>query len=227
MDTIHFMVFVEGILTFISPCILPLLPVYFVYLAGSATEKDASYKRKLIINSIGFSLGLIIVFTALGATATAFGSLLNKHMGLLRIISGIIIVVFGLYFIGIIKLSFLNVQIKINNNKVKGTNFFASIVLGMVFSLGWSPCVGPFLASVLLLSASSETLSKGIMLLVIYSAGLSIPFILSAILIDNLRPFLNFISEKQRIVKIISGLVLIFMGIILIFNGTSIFVPSL
>jgi cytochrome c-type biogenesis protein len=217
------MVFIEGILTFISPCILPMLPIYFIYLAGSAIEEE-KYKRTLIINSISFVLGITVIFTALGATATALGGLLNNNIDLFRKISGVIIIIFGLYFLGIIKINLFDSEKKINK-KVEGKSILAAFLLGVIFAFGWSPCVGPFLASVLLMSANSETLTEGMTLLIIYSLGLGLPFILTAILFDHLKGFINKIKEKQNIIKIISGIILIIMGILFLTNKISFLIP--
>ncbi|WHH57436.1 cytochrome c biogenesis protein CcdA [Petroclostridium sp. X23] len=218
-DVSLLMVFIEGILTFISPCILPMLPIYFVYLAGASAHHNTSHaiNKTLIINTLAFILGFTIIFTLLGASATTIGDLLKDHIGLLRKVGGSIIVIFGLYFIGLLRLNFLNTEKRIHM-EFKELGFGSSMLFGMVFSLGWTPCVGPFLGSVLLLAATSETVGKGILLLVIYSVGLGIPFLMSAILFDKLKNLFSTIGKYQRIINMISGIILIIMGV-LVFTG--------
>ncbi len=210
----YMMVFIEGILTFISPCILPMLPIYFVYLAGNVAHDNAERKRKLVINAIAFVLGFTIVFTLLGASATAIGNLLEKFREQLEIISGIIIIIFGLNFIGLIKINIFNREKRFKLNTTD-MGVFSSILLGMVFSFGWTPCAGPFLASVLLVASVSKTVGEGIILLIVYSMGLGIPFLLTAILFEKLEGIFQKLTKYQRIIKIISGFVLIIMGILI------------
>ncbi len=211
----YVMVFIEGILTFISPCILPMLPIYFVYLAGNAVQSNAERKRKLIINAIAFVLGFTIVFTLLGASATAIGNILDTYRDQFRVISGFIIIIFGLYFMGLIKISLLSREKRLQMN-IKEMGFISAILFGMVFSFGWTPCAGPFLASVLLVASTSQTVVKGILLLMVYAMGLGIPFILTAILFDKLESIFQKITKHQRIIKIISGVILIMMGILML-----------
>lgn len=217
-DVSFMMVFIEGILTFISPCILPMLPIYFVYLAGTSNNKvSEGANKRLLFNSIAFILGFTIIFTLLGASATAIGKLLGEHMALLKKISGIIIFIFGLYFLGIVKIGFLSKEKRLHI-EIKELGFFSSMLFGAVFSLGWTPCVGPFLGSVLLLAGTSATVSKGILLLLVYSTGLGIPFFITAILFDKLKDVFEIIQKHQRVINIISGIILMIMGI-LVFTG--------
>ncbi|MGE4284353.1 MAG: cytochrome c biogenesis CcdA family protein [Clostridia bacterium] len=218
-DVSFLMVFIEGILTFISPCILPMLPIYFVYLAGAAPNEHTSsvFNKRLIINTLAFILGFTIIFTLLGASATTVGGLLRNYIGLLGKISGIVIIVFGLYFTGLLRLDFLNFE-KRAHMEFKELRFGSSMLFGAVFSLGWTPCVGPFLGSVLLLAGTSQTLGRGILLLVTYSLGLGIPFLMSAMLFDKLKDLFVSIQKHQRVINIVSGIILIVMGI-LVFSG--------
>ncbi|WP_094549447.1 cytochrome c biogenesis CcdA family protein [Petroclostridium xylanilyticum] len=211
------MVLIEGILTFVSPCILPMLPIYFVYLAGTSNETAEGINTKLIFNSLAFILGFTVVFTLLGASATAIGGLLRSHADSLKKVSGTIIIIFGLYFLGILKLSFLSREKRIHM-EFKELGFFSSMLFGAVFSLGWTPCVGPFLGSVLLLAGTEETVTRGILLLLVYSFGLGIPFLISAILFDKIKGIFTVIQKYQKVVNIVSGIILIIMGI-LIFTG--------
>lgn len=214
----YFIAFIEGILTFISPCILPLLPVYFFYMAGVDGDdnielQDGKKNSAKILNSVGFVLGFSIIFISLGAAATSIGHILNDNRELLRKISGILMVVFGLNFIGLIKVKFLNMEKRINY-KFKRLKFLSSIVFGIVFGFGWTPCAGAFLGSVLLMAGNSKTVGEGILLLSIYSLGLGIPFIISALLINELKGSFRWLQQKSKIISIISGIILIVAGVL-------------
>ncbi len=206
--------FLEGILTFISPCILPMLPIYFFYLAAVAEEEDIK-RGRLLVNSIAFVLGFTLIFVILGATATTLGSFLKEHIDIFRKISGIIMVILGLNFIGIIQLGFLNVDKRFNYD-FKEMNFLKSIVFGMVFAFGWTPCVGVFLGSALLLAGNADSIAQGIILLLLYSVGLGLPFILSAILFDAAKNVLRGMQKHSRIISFVSGLVLVLAGLLML-----------
>lgn len=208
--------FLEGILTFISPCILPLLPVYFFYLAGVSVN-DTVNRGRLLRNAIGFVIGFTIVFVLLGATATALGSFMKGHIDIFRKISGILIIVFGLNFMGILKLNFLNVEKRLDYS-FKELGFFNSIVFGMVFGFGWTPCVGALLGSALLMAGNSKTMVQGTLLLFIYSAGLGVPFILTSIAFDSIKNTFKEIQKYSRAISIISGIVLILAGVLVFTN---------
>ncbi len=212
--------FVEGIMTFISPCILPMLPIYFLYLAGTSDEDKADEKLKkstLILNSIGFVLGFTLVFVLFGATATSLGSFLKDHRGTLKIVSGIVVFIFGLNFMGVLKIGFLNREKRLNY-QFKKLNFAKSIVFGLVFAFGWTPCVSAFLAPLFALAGTSETLVKGMLILFIYSVGLGLPFIISAIIFENIKGAFRVIQRHNRIISIISGILLMAAGVALALN---------
>ncbi len=215
-DIPYLLCFAEGILSFISPCILPLLPVYIFYLAG-VTDKSQIRRSRLVSNALAFVIGFSIVFVALGATATILGSFLQEHIFIMRKISGIIMILLGLNFVGILKLNFLNTDIHWEYN-LTGINFMRSIIFGMVFAFGWTPCVGAFLGSALLLAGNSESIGQGILLLLLYSAGMGLPFILFAVLFDRASGLLNFLLRHNRTVSIVSGLVLISAGLLVYTN---------
>lgn len=213
----YVLTFLEGIMTFISPCILPLLPIYISYFAGqSGIEKEKN--NRAIINSIGFVIGFTIVFVLLGAFASTLGTVLNDYKGIISVIFGVLIIIFGLQFMEIIKIPFLNrtnkMDIKLNN-----INFLKSILFGIVFSIGWTPCVGAFLGSALMIVATQGEIVKGILLLLLYSIGLGIPFIISAVLIEKLKGAFSFIKNHYKVVNIISGIILLIMGFFLLFQG--------
>lgn len=199
--------FLEGIASFISPCLLPMLPIYISYFAGENDNKSA----KALINSIGFVLGFTIVFLLLSIFASTLGSLISENIRYLKIAFGIIIILLGLNYMEILKLTFLNRTKKINSNK-ENFNFFKAIIFGILFSISWTPCIGTFLSSALLLVAKEQDIIKGIILMLIYSVGLGIPFIISAVLLEKLKEMFNFIKRNYGKIKIISGIILIIMG---------------
>lgn len=211
----YILTFTEGILTFISPCILPMLPVYFLYLAGSSGSPDrtAAGKNRVLINAIGFVAGFTLVFIALGAAATALGHFLESNRLLVQRLSGLVMILFGLNFTGLFKIGFLNMEKRLNHN-VDNLRFLSSLAFGMVFSLGWTPCLGAFLGSALLLAGNSGTMLEGTSLLLVYSIGLGIPFIISSIIIDQLKLAFRWLQKHGRIISAISGILLIAAGIL-------------
>ena len=203
--------FIEGFASFISPCVLPMLPIYISYFIGEDNKKVS----KAVINSIGFVLGFSIVFILLSIFASSFGGIISNNIKYVKIAFGIIIILLGLNYMEIIKINLLN-KSKVINKKVKDLNFIKSLVFGMIFSISWTPCIGTFLASALLLIAKNQDMVKGILLMIIYSIGLGIPFIISAVLLEKLKEAFNFIKKHYDIIKKISGIILIIMGIYMI-----------
>lgn len=211
--------FIEGVLTFISPCILPLLPIYFFYLAGEAAgsgeERSPRGKQVLLINSLGFVAGFTLIFVILGATATSLGAFLKGNLGLLQKVSGLVMIVFGLNFLGVFRLGFLNTEKRFEYN-FKRINFYSAILLGIVFGFGWTPCGGQFLGAALLTAANSGTVLQGILLLFLYSMGLGIPFIIVAVVFDRAKGMLKQIQKQSRIINVVSGIVLILAGVLIL-----------
>lgn len=208
----YVLTFLEGLATFVSPCLLPMLPIYISYFAGT---EQKNVKRTLL-NSIGFVLGFTIVFVGFSVLINTVGSnFISKNINILKLIFGVLIIILGLNYMGIFKLGFLN-KTKKFKIKIENFNFFTAMIFGMLFSISWTPCVGAFLSSALMLVASSQDLIKGIILMVIYSVGLGIPFIVSAICIEKLKNMFDFIKKNFSKVRLISGLILIFMGIYII-----------
>lgn len=203
------LLFLEGIITFISPCLLPMLPIYISYFAASEVNG-----RKTLTNAIGFVLGFTIVFTIMGAFAGSMGRLIRDYTTILNIGTGLIVIAFGLNFLGIIKIGFLN-RISHKNANVKNLGFFSAMLLGLVFSLSWTPCVGAFLGSALLMASLGGSSLQGILMLLTFSLGLGIPFVASALLIDQLKGAFNFIKRNYRIINFISGGLLIVVGILM------------
>lgn len=205
------MAFLEGIVTFISPCMLPMIPVYISYFAGN---KTGGKKTNALTNALGFVLGFTIMFVILGAFAGSIGSALRQHAATVHLVTGLVIILFGLNYIGILKIGFLNATKKFDAN-TKNLNFISSLFFGFVFSVGWTPCVGAFLGSALMMAASSPNRMDGILMLLCYSVGLGIPFVLSALLIDRLKAAFDFIKRNYKVINIVSGIALIVLGILM------------
>lgn len=202
--------FLEGIITFISPCMLPMLPVYISYFAGDEKERPAV---KAFINSVGFVLGFTVVFILMGAFAGTLGGLLIKYQTLLNIITGLIVVIFGLNFAGVFRLNiFRGIKNPFKNNEL---GFFSAVLFGVIFSVGWTPCVGAFLGSALMLASQQGSAFVGILMLLSYSAGLGIPFIVSAFLINRLKSTFGFIKRHYNVINIICGSLLVIAGILM------------
>ena len=203
--------FLEGIITFISPCLLPMLPVYVSYFAGQHTEGK---KKSAVTNSIGFVLGFTLVFVTLGAFAGAVGGFLREYRTAVNVVSGVIVIIFGLNFMEILQIPFLNMNRQLKM-KQRNQGFFSSVLFGIIFSVGWTPCVGAFLGSALMLAASGGESLKGIFMLLCFSFGLGIPFIASAVLIDRLKSTFDFIKKNYRVINLISGGLLVVVGLMM------------
>lgn len=203
--------FLEGIITFISPCLLPMLPVYISYFAGQQIEKN---KWKTLTNAIGFVSGFSLLFVGLGAFAGRLGSFLTAHQTVVNVVCGLIMILFGFNFIEIIRLPVISAGRGIKVNHIN-MGFFSSALFGIVFSISWTPCVSTFLGSALLLAAQSGSSLKGILMLLCFSMGLGVPFIASAVLIDQLKGAFDFIKRNYRVINIVSGALLIILGIIM------------
>jgi len=201
--------FLEGIITFISPCLLPMLPIYISYFAGGG-ERNI---WKTLKGALGFVTGFTIVFMFLGALAGTVGKFLQEYQTAVNIISGLIIIVFGLNYLNIFKLNLFKGSHRSVNTDNMG--FFATMIFGIIFSIGWTPCVGTFLGSALMLASQQAHVLEGMLMLFSYSMGLGIPFILSAILINYLKTAFNWIKQNYRIINVISGILLIIIGIMM------------
>lgn len=207
----YFLTFLEGIVTFISPCLLPMLPVYVSYFAG----QDEKNSRKALFNALGFVAGFSVVFVLMGAFAGILGKLAREHQTAVNLVTGVIVILFGLNFLGILNIPFLNVNRGIRL-KTKITGFFSSFLFGMVFSIGWTPCVGAFLGSALMLAAQGGESLTGILLLLCFSMGLGIPFIISAVLIEHLKGAFDFIKNNYRLIQVVSGILLVAIGLLML-----------
>lgn len=207
------LVFLEGLLAFVSPCILPMLPIYLVYLAG----QEGKQSRTLVLNTVAFILGFTLVFVAMGATASGIGQLLNDYRLWVQRISGVIIILFGLHYIGLLRFRALYQDTRHNMN-VNNLTVVSSFLFGFAFSFGWTPCIGPLLGSALMLAASQETIWHGVALLFVFSMGLGVPFLLSALLMNKLKGMFDWIKRHFRMISMISGVLLIIMGVALVLD---------
>lgn len=201
--------FLEGIITFISPCLLPMLPIYISYFAGGGERST----KKTLTGAIGFVVGFTVVFTLMGALAGTVGSFLREHQTAVNIVSGLVVIFFGLNFLGVFKLNLG----KGSNRSVDTSNmgFFSALLFGVIFSLGWTPCVSAFLGSALMLASQQGSVLAGTLMLLAYSLGLGIPFIFSAVLIDYLKSAFNWIKRHYDSINKISGGLLILIGILM------------
>ena len=203
-------VFLEGIITFVSPCLLPMLPVYLSYFMGGGRRGT----RRALRSSLGFVLGFTLVFVALGALSGTLGRLLVARRTAVDLITGGLVVVLGLNFMGVLRIGFLSRTWK-PDAEVKTGGFGASVLLGLVFAVGWTPCVGAFLGSALLLASQQGSALKGVLMLVIYSLGLGVPFVLSAVLVDRLKGALDFLKKHLDVINRVSGAFLVLVGILM------------
>ena len=211
-----FIALIAGLLSFLSPCVLPLIPGYISYISGNSLNELVEKKNTNLTPIILFSLGFSIVFIIFGAASTYLGKILLQNSHELRIAAGILIIIFSLHIIGIINLKFLNYEKRIQTKS--NTNFYSPILIGMAFAFGWTPCIGPILGSILALAATEDSINKGILLLFFYSFGLAIPFILSGYLIQK---FLIFSKNFKRNIKLVSrlgGIILLITGILILTN---------
>lgn len=213
--SLFLLTFVEGFLAFLSPCILPLLPIYLMYLSGS--DQPEADRKRLLINSLGFIAGFTLVFVLLGATASSLGGLLVAHRVMLQRVSGVVMIIFGINYLGVVNIPFLN---KTGYFKVRTSNlrFFSSLLFGAAFSFGWTPCLGAFLGSALLLASNASTLYQGSLLLLLFSFGLGIPFLITALLWHRLQGAMDLIKRNIQVIKLISGGLLIVVGLLMLFN---------
>ena len=201
--------FLEGIITFLSPCLLPMLPIYLSYFAGGGIRSTG----KTLRNALGFILGFTVVFMAMGALAGTVGSFLKAHQTAVNIVSGLIVIAFGLSFLGVFRLSFLKgSRFRVQSEQM---GFFSALVFGVVFSLGWTPCVGAFLGSALALASQQGHALTGMGMLLAYSLGLGVPFLLSALLIDKLKSAFDWVKAHYQIINTISGGLLILIGVLM------------
>ena len=211
-----FVAFGAGLISFLSPCVLPLIPGYISYISGSTLNELIEKKNVNLIPIVLFTVGFSIVFVIFGAASTYLGQALLQNSYELRIAAGLIIVILSLHIIGIINLKFLNYEKRIETKK--NNNFYSPILIGMGFAFGWTPCIGPILGSILVLAATEENINRGIFLLISYSMGLALPFILSGYLIQKFLIFSKNFKNNINLVSKIGGIILLITGILILTN---------
>lgn len=208
-----------GLLSFFSPCILPLIPAYFTFITGLSLDElsldNREIRKKVMLSTLAYVSGFSFVFILLGASASFLGSFMAEYTWLIRYLGGAIVIIFGLHLLGVINIKKLNFERKIHLNQ-KPVHLMGTFVIGMAFGAGWSPCIGPLLGSILIVAGSQDTVVKGMVLLGIYSAGLAIPFILISLFINRLLDIMRRATRVISYINKISGILLIVLGILLI-----------
>jgi len=214
--------FVAGILSFLSPCVLPLVPGYVSLISGATVEDLQAGDRRMLgtvmLHSLTFILGFSVVFIALGAVATGIGQFANEYHNLLAKVAGIIVIVFGLHLTGLLKIKALYADKRLHDVK-GGSSALGSFAVGFAFAFGWTPCIGPILATILVFAGAQETLFKGVLLLAIYSAGLAVPFLLTSLGVDRFLGFYTRFRRHLHTVEVISGVLLIVVGVLIFMNN--------
>jgi cytochrome c-type biogenesis protein len=218
--------FLAGLLSFFSPCVLPLIPAYFTFITGYSleelTEGNIEIRKKVILSTISFVLGFSVVFILMGGSASYLGGLIYKYKNLIRIIGGVLIIILGIHLTGVFRIRSLEFEKRIQIQK-KPLHFLGTFIIGMAFGAGWSPCIGPLLGSILIVAGSQETIGQGMVLLGVYSAGLALPFVIISIFINFLLVFMKRASRVLKYVNVVAGILLILVGLVLVTNKLYIF----
>ena len=221
-DVTYPVAFLYGLLSFFSPCVLPLIPSYFCFITGLSLEEVSgatkpAIRRKIIFSTLAFVLGFSLIFIILGASASYLGGLLSQHKGWIRIIGGALIILFGLHLTGILRISVFEYEKRLQIKK-KPLHFLGTFVIGMAFGAGWTPCIGPILGSLLNMAMNKETVEQGMRLLSVYSAGLALPFMVLSVLINYLLAFTRKAAKVVRYANPVAGVLLIATGVLLVTN---------
>jgi cytochrome c-type biogenesis protein len=218
--------FLAGLLSFFSPCVLPLIPAYFTFITGYSleelTEGNIEIRKKVILSTISFVLGFSVVFILMGGSASYLGGLIYKYKNLIRIIGGVLIIILGIHLTGVFRIRSLEFEKRIQIEK-KPIHFLGTFIVGMAFGAGWSPCIGPLLGSILIVAGSQETIGQGMVLLGVYSAGLALPFVIISVFINFLLVFMKRASRVLKYVNVVAGILLILVGLVLVTNKLYIF----
>jgi cytochrome c-type biogenesis protein len=222
--------FVAGLLSFFSPCVLPLIPAYFTFITGFSLKeltesRDIGIRRKVILSTLSYVSGFSFVFVLMGASASYLGGVVYKYRDLIRIIGGVLIIILGIHLTGIVRIPGLDFEKRIQLKK-RPFHLLGTFLIGMAFGAGWSPCIGPLLGSILIVAGSQETVRQGMVLLGIYSLGLAMPFIIISIFINYLLIFIQKASHWLKYVNITAGVLLILVGLILVTNRLHLLVGS-
>jgi cytochrome c-type biogenesis protein len=218
--------FLAGLLSFFSPCVLPLIPAYFTFITGYSleelTEGNIEIRKKVILSTISFVLGFSVVFILMGGSASYLGGLIYKYKNLIRIIGGVLIIILGIHLTGVFRIRSLEFEKRIQIQK-KPIHFLGTFIIGMAFGAGWSPCIGPLLGSILIVAGSQETIGQGMVLLGVYSAGLALPFVIISVFINFLLVFMKRASRVLKYVNVVAGILLILVGLVLVTNKLYLF----
>jgi cytochrome c-type biogenesis protein len=227
MDNVSFLTaFVAGFISFLSPCVLPLVPGYISIISGSsldqlkAREKDASLLRTVLLNSIMFIVGFSITFILLGASATWIGQMLLSKMRLLGQIAGLVLIAFGIHLTGLVKINALYRDKRFHNVE-KPRGLLGALVLGLAFAFGWTPCIGPILAGIMTIASTKQTVAEGMFLLAVYSAGLGIPFLLTSLALNKFLAFYSRFKRHFHAVEVASGILVIAIGVLILTGSLS------
>ncbi len=215
--------FLAGLLSFFSPCVLPLLPAYFSFITGLSLEelieaKNTQIRQKIILATLAFVTGFSSIFILLGASASMMGGFIFQYQEIIRVAGGILIIILGVHLTGLIRIRILEFEKRIHLNK-KPLHFLGTFIIGMAFGAGWSPCIGPLLGSVLIIAGSKETVGQGIVLLGFYSIGLALPFIIISFFINYLLTMMKKTSKILKYVNLAAGWLLIIIGLLLVTNS--------
>lgn len=219
--------FLAGLLSFLSPCVLPLIPAYFTFITGFSMEElfskeSPNVRKKVFFSTLAFVSGFTVVFVMMGAAASGLGGLITQYKDYIRIIGGVIIILLGIHMTGWIRIKKLDIEKRIHIQK-KPIHLLGTFIVGMAFGVGWSPCIGPLLGSILIIAGSKETIWQGVTLLSIYAAGLALPFIIISIFINFLLEFLRSASRAMKYINPIAGILLIVVGLFLITDSFTFF----
>lgn len=219
----YIVAFTAGLLTFLSPCLLPLIPSFVAYITGvsftdlKSDKKSAEVRRKTITHSLLFILGFSLIFILLGLTATYIGKALFQYQKTIRVVGGALIIVFGLYLAGILKLDFLMKERRLNI-AAKGATYLGSFLMGVTFAAAWTPCAGPILGSILVMAGTKANVVQGAILLSLYSLGIAVPFFLTGLAINSFLAYFNKFTKVIRVINIIGGIFLVIVGILVLTN---------
>ena len=217
-DVSYWTAFIAGLLSFISPCVLPLVPAYLANLAG-ASAIDTGGERKIwptFLHSVAFVLGFSFLFILMGASAGLIGSVIMQYSEILRLASGVIIILFGIFLIAAYKIPWLNYEKRMHVQGARNPGYIRSLLIGAAFAIGWTPCIGPILGSILFIASYTQETTKGAMLLAVYSLGMGIPFLLIGIAWSYIVPFWRGITRHLALISIISGILLIIVGVLML-----------
>lgn len=220
--------FIAGLLSFLSPCVLPLIPSFITYITGlsfsdlQAEHPSHKVRQQTIIHSLFFIAGFTFVFVLMGASATFIGNFMQAHMGMIRKVGGVLIIIFGIHVSGVIPIHLLLGEKRFTIHR-KPAGYLGSFLVGLTFAAGWTPCIGPILASILMVAATEDTVLHGIALLLIYSMGLAIPFFLSSLALHRFLVIFNRFKKYIRIFEIVTGMFMVVVGILIFTNNLSVF----